>query len=108
MFGLGFTEILLILAIALIVFGPERLPEIAQTLGRTVGMLRRTLDELKHDFTVAGLEQEFRREAEGLKSALDQSPVPDTNPGRSPTAEDSNSNTNATNPTSSNLKTDER
>ena len=47
MFGLGFFEILVILAIALIVIGPEKLPELAQTLGRYMAELRRTADEFK-------------------------------------------------------------
>ena len=52
MFGLGFSEILLILVIALIVFGPKRLPEVAKTLGRTVGGFKRSLDELHRDFNL--------------------------------------------------------
>jgi len=53
MFGLGFTEILVILTVALLVFGPKRLPEIARTLGKTVAELRRTLDEIKFDINKA-------------------------------------------------------
>lgn len=52
MFGLGFSEILLVLVIALIVFGPKRLPEVAKTLGRTVGGFKRSLDELHRDFNL--------------------------------------------------------
>ncbi len=48
MFGLGVPEILLILVVALIVFGPKRLPEIGRTLGKTLGEFRKATDDLKN------------------------------------------------------------
>ncbi len=51
MFGsLGFPEILFILALALIVFGPRRLPEIGRTIGRALGEFRRATGDLKRTF----------------------------------------------------------
>jgi len=47
MFGIGFPELLLILAIALMVIGPRRLPDIAKALGRAMGEFRRATDEFK-------------------------------------------------------------
>ncbi|MGM0642639.1 MAG: twin-arginine translocase TatA/TatE family subunit, partial [Thermodesulfobacteriota bacterium] len=41
MFGLGMPEILLILALALIVIGPKRLPDLAKTLGKAMGEFKR-------------------------------------------------------------------
>lgn len=50
MFGIGMTEMLLILAIALIVVGPKKLPELAKSLGRAFGEFRRATSELKESF----------------------------------------------------------
>ena len=50
MFGVGPEELVLILIIALIVLGPERMPKVARDIGRVVGDLRRTSDELRQEF----------------------------------------------------------
>ena len=50
MFGIGFPELLLILAIALIVIGPKRLPDVARALGRGLGEFKRATDEMKQTF----------------------------------------------------------
>lgn len=49
MFGIGMPELLLILALALIVLGPKRLPEIARALGKGMSEFRRATDELKDE-----------------------------------------------------------
>ena len=48
MFGIGMPEMLMILALALIVIGPKRLPDIARALGRGYSEFRRATDELKN------------------------------------------------------------
>jgi sec-independent protein translocase protein TatB len=54
MFDIGFWEILLILILALVVIGPERLPGAARTAGLWVGKARRYIEGVKSD-----VEQEF-------------------------------------------------
>jgi TatA/E family protein of Tat protein translocase len=67
MFGsLGFAEILFILALALLVFGPKRLPEVGRTLGRTLREFRRATSDLKHSVEreIGQLEREVEEEPE--------------------------------------------
>ena len=50
MFGIGGPELLLILALALIVLGPKKLPELAKALGKGLAEFRRATDEIKDEF----------------------------------------------------------
>jgi sec-independent protein translocase protein TatA len=49
MFGLGFTELIVILVVALIVFGPGRLPEIGGALGRGIRDFRKAFESDEKD-----------------------------------------------------------
>jgi len=49
MFDLGFTELMVIALVALIVIGPERLPRVARTLGHLAGRLQRYVADVKAD-----------------------------------------------------------
>jgi sec-independent protein translocase protein TatB len=49
-FDVGFTEVILIGVVALIVVGPERLPAVAASVGRWVGKMQRFIRGVKSDF----------------------------------------------------------
>lgn len=66
MFGsIGFPELLVILTIALLIFGPKKLPEVGKSIGRAIREFRRTSDEIKEKF-----EEEIR--AEEFKEIKDE------------------------------------
>ena len=49
MFGLGFSEIVLLGVLALIVIGPKQLPELARAIGRFMNELKRTTSEFSDE-----------------------------------------------------------
>ncbi|EXJ16352.1 Sec-independent protein translocase protein TatB [Imhoffiella purpurea] len=65
MFDVGFTELLLIGVVALVVLGPERLPRVARVAGMWVGKARRTLSSVKQE-----IDRELK--AEELNRILDR------------------------------------
>ncbi len=50
-------SLLLILVIALIVFGPKKLPELAKTIGRALGEFKKTTDEMKESIGIKHLQE---------------------------------------------------
>jgi len=70
MFGLGMPEILLILAIALIVIGPQKLPELAKTLGRAMGEFKRSAQDLKRSIDMDTTLQDVKSSPTDLKDTI--------------------------------------
>ncbi|XZN92982.1 MAG: TatA/E family twin arginine-targeting protein translocase [Microcoleus sp.] len=68
-FGIGLPEMAVIFTIALLVFGPKKLPEI----GRSMGKALRGFQDASRDF-----ESEFNREAKQLEEAVASSSKPET------------------------------
>lgn len=58
--GLSVTEILVILVVALIIFGPRKLPELGKTLGQSLAQFRRASDDFKRSWEEEVLIEEKR------------------------------------------------
>jgi sec-independent protein translocase protein TatB len=70
MFDIGFSELVAVSLIALIVLGPKRLPEVARTAGRWMGQLRRFISDVKLDLD-REINAEELSELRKLKQELD-------------------------------------
>lgn len=72
MFGIGSTELIVILVVALLVLGPRKLPEIAKTLGKAMGEFRRMSSDFQRtiDTELDREEKQKRREEEAKRQAL--------------------------------------
>jgi sec-independent protein translocase protein TatB len=64
MFNIGVPELLIILAIALIVFGPNKLPELAKAVGRAMREFKKATEEVKESFEAE------TKDLEDLKGSL--------------------------------------
>ena len=76
MFDIGFSEIVVIAVVALVVIGPERLPKAARTLGHLFGRLQRYVSDVKADINREMELDELRklqREVQGAARDFEQS-----------------------------------
>ena len=75
MFGIGMPEMLVILALALIVIGPKKLPDLAKTLGRTMREFKKATSEFKETIQLEGelseVKETFNDIGDEVKDAVD-------------------------------------
>jgi sec-independent protein translocase protein TatB len=71
MFEIGFSELLVIGVVALIVIGPERLPRVARTAGHLYGRMQRYVASVKSDISREMQLDELRRAGEAFKSSVE-------------------------------------
>lgn len=72
MFDIGLQELIVIFIVALLVFGPKRLPDLAKSLGKGLGELKRAFQDVKDQ-----VETEFHETNETRDSVLeDKEPLP--------------------------------
>jgi sec-independent protein translocase protein TatA len=89
MFGsIGMPELIIILVIALIIFGPRKLPELGKSLGRSLNEFKRASTDLQNT-----LEQEIRLEEQKEKQGRDKDPDPLASSPESSSATDTDSGT---------------
>ncbi|MDP2058028.1 MAG: Sec-independent protein translocase protein TatB, partial [Thiobacillus sp.] len=71
MFDIGFTELVVIGVVALIVIGPERLPKVARTAGHLYGRLQRYVSSVKSDISHEIQLDEIRRAGQSFKESVE-------------------------------------
>ena len=71
MFDIGFSELLVVALVGLIVIGPKRLPEVARTAGQWVAKVRRFVSDVKQDID-REMQQAELNELRNLKQELDE------------------------------------
>jgi sec-independent protein translocase protein TatB len=69
MFDIGFSEMMVIALVALIVIGPERLPRVARTLGHLAGRLQRYVADVKADINREVELDELRKMKDSVQQA---------------------------------------
>jgi sec-independent protein translocase protein TatB len=69
MFDIGFSELMVIALVALIVIGPERLPRVARTLGHLAGRLQRYVADVKADINREVELDELRKMRDSMQEA---------------------------------------
>jgi len=94
--SLGVPELLFILVLALLVFGPRKLPEIGRTLGRAMGEFRRATSDLKRTLDVELSTEELSKPPKPVVTSEPQpkppvpsipTPAPEKTPAAAETAE---------------------
>jgi len=75
MFGIGLPEMIVILAVALIVVGPDKLPELARSLARGMNEMKKTLNQVKENLSeetraISSVQEDLKKTADQLTHDL--------------------------------------
>jgi Tat protein translocase TatB subunit len=93
MFGIGMPELLLLLAIALIVVGPKKLPELAKALGRGIAEFKKATNELKESLETNTDFSELKQSFDDIQETAVDATLPSTPSEELDTAEVSTATT---------------
>ena len=76
MFGnIGLPELMVIMAIALLVFGPKKLPEVGRTIGKAIREFKKSTDEIKDKFEEQIRAEEFKTLQNDIKKDLQEADI---------------------------------
>ncbi len=80
MFGLGISEIIVIVIAALIFVGPKQLPDFIRSAGKMFVQVRRAANEVKStvDGVIQEAETELRKESDAIEAAVDKKTIADS------------------------------
>ena len=78
MFGIGMPELLLLLAIALIVVGPKKLPELAKALGRGIAEFKKATNEIKESLETNTEFSELKQSFDDIQETVVDATLPST------------------------------
>ena len=78
MFGIGMPELLLLLAIALIVVGPKKLPELAKALGRGIAEFKKATNELKESLETNTEFSDLKQSFDDIQETVVDATLPST------------------------------
>ena len=95
MFGIGMPEMILILAVALIVIGPKKLPDLAKSLGKALGEFKKATSDLKESMQIDSelkevktafddLGRQDQKESKGFARETDEPPAHSAVPKEAP------------------------
>ncbi len=70
MFGIGMPELILILAVALVVIGPKKLPDLAKSLGKAMGEFKKATNDIKDSMQLDSGVEEVKTSFKDLEKEL--------------------------------------
>ena len=74
MFGIGMPELILILAVALIVIGPKKLPDLAKSMGRALGEFKRATQDFKETIEIDQDVGDLKKAFQDINQDIDPKP----------------------------------
>jgi sec-independent protein translocase protein TatA len=72
MFGIGGSELIFIILVAVMLFGADKIPEIARTLGKGMAQLKNATDDIKSEIHKSAIENDVKALTRGVTEEIDR------------------------------------
>ena len=72
MFGIGGSELIFIILIAVMLFGADKIPEIARTIGKGMAQLKNATDDIKNEIHRSAIENDVKALTKGVTEEIDR------------------------------------